>query len=68
VDIAKRAVDAFNRRDLDGWFAELATPDFKLHSGIARALGGEEYRGREGVERFGSEARRDVDRRHHPRG
>ena len=52
VDVAKRALDAFNRRDVDGFFAELATPDFELHAGIARALGGDVYRGREGVEQF----------------
>ena len=52
VDVAKRAADAYNRRDVDGFFAELATPDFELHAGIARALGGDVYRGREGVEQF----------------
>jgi hypothetical protein len=26
VDVAKRVVDAYNRRDVDGLFAELATP------------------------------------------
>jgi len=52
VDVAKRAVDAYNRRDVDGFLAELATPDYELHAGTARALGGDEYRGREGVERF----------------
>jgi hypothetical protein len=29
VDVAKRVVDAYNRRDVDGLFAELATPDFE---------------------------------------
>ena len=51
VDVAKRAIDAFNRHDVEA-FAELATPDFELYGGIVRALGGDEYRGREGVERF----------------
>jgi hypothetical protein len=53
VDVAKRAVDAFNRRDVDGFFAELATRDFELYAGTVRALGGDVYRGREGAERFG---------------
>jgi ketosteroid isomerase-like protein len=52
VDIAKRAVDAYNRRDVDGAFAELVTPDFEFHAGTGRALGGDVYRGREGAERF----------------
>ena len=52
VDVAKRAIDAFNRRDLEGFFAELATRDFELHGRTVRALGGDVYRGREGVERY----------------
>jgi ketosteroid isomerase-like protein len=53
VDVAKRVVDAYNRRDVDGLFAELATPDFEYYPAITRALdGGGGYRGREGVERF----------------
>ena len=52
VDVAERMVDAYNRRDVDGLFAELATPDFEWHPGIHRALDGGSYRGREGVERF----------------
>ena len=52
VDVAKRGVDAFNRRDVDGFFAELATRDFELYTGTVRALGGDVYRGREGAERY----------------
>ena len=52
VDIAKRTVDAYNRRDVDALFAGLATPDFEWYPGIVRALDGGGYRGREGVERF----------------
>jgi ketosteroid isomerase-like protein len=52
VDVAKRAIDAYNHRDVDGLFAELATPDFEYYPGIVRALDGGGYRGREGVERF----------------
>jgi ketosteroid isomerase-like protein len=52
VEVAKRTVDAYNRRDVDVLFAELATPDFEWHPGLLRALDGGAYRGREGVERF----------------
>jgi hypothetical protein len=56
VGVARRAIDGYNHRDIDAMFAEFATPDFKLHSGIASSLGGEDYSGREGVERFGRDA------------
>jgi hypothetical protein len=52
VDVPRRMVDAYNRRDVDGVFAELATPDFEWYPGIVRALDGSGYRGREGAERF----------------
>ena len=52
VDVARRVVDTYNRRDVDVLFAELATPDLEYYPGIVRALGGGGYRGREGVERF----------------
>jgi ketosteroid isomerase-like protein len=55
VDVAKRMVDAYNRRDVDGLFAELATPDFEWYPGIVRALDGSGYRGREGAERFAAD-------------
>jgi ketosteroid isomerase-like protein len=55
VDIARRAVDTFNRRDVDGLFAELVTLDVEFSSSAVRALGGDEYRGREGAERFVAE-------------
>jgi len=56
VDVARRANDAYNRRDVDGLFAELATPDFEYYPGIASALdGGTGYRGREGVDRFAAD-------------
>jgi ketosteroid isomerase-like protein len=58
VDIAKRVVDAYNRRDVDGLFAELATPDFEWCPAITKALdGGGAYRGREGVEKFAADTR-----------
>jgi hypothetical protein len=52
VEVAKRAIDAYNRRDVDGMFAALATPDFEFYPGIVGALDGSGYRGREGVERY----------------
>ncbi len=58
VDVAKRAIDAYNRRDVDGLFAELATPDFEYYPAITKALdGGGGYRGREGVDRFAADTR-----------
>ncbi len=48
-------IDAYNRRDVDGGFAELLTSDFEWHPAIARALDGRVYRGREGVERFAAD-------------
>jgi len=58
VEVAKRVVDAYNRRDVDGLFAELATPDFEYYPAVTRALdGGVGYRGREGVERFAVDTR-----------
>jgi len=50
-------IDAYNRRDVDGLFAELATPDFEYYPGIVRALDGGGYRGREGVDRFAADTR-----------
>jgi ketosteroid isomerase-like protein len=55
VDVVKRVVEASNRRDVDGAFAELLTPDFEWHPAIVRALDGAVYRGREGVERFAAD-------------
>jgi ketosteroid isomerase-like protein len=57
VDVARRANDAYNRRDVDGLFAELATPDFEYYPAIVRALDGGGYRGRDGVERFAVDTR-----------
>ena len=58
VDVARRATDAFNRRDFDGAFAELGTPDFEWYPAITRALdGGGGYRGREGVEKYAADIR-----------
>ena len=57
VDVAKRVTDAFNRRDVDAAFAELATPDYEWYPAVVRALDGGGYRGREGVERFAADIR-----------
>jgi ketosteroid isomerase-like protein len=53
VDVARQANDAFNRRDIDGLFAELATPDLEWWPVVAGAYEGGCYQGREGVERGG---------------
>ncbi|HTW42829.1 MAG TPA: nuclear transport factor 2 family protein [Solirubrobacteraceae bacterium] len=55
VDVAKRVIDAYNRRDVDGLFAELATPDFEWYPAIVRALDGGGYHGRDGVEKFAAD-------------
>jgi len=55
VDVVERVVEALNRRDVDGGFAALVTPDFEWHPAITRALDGAVYRGREGVERFAAD-------------
>jgi ketosteroid isomerase-like protein len=50
VEIAKEAVDAFNRRDVAGFFA-LAAPDFEWFPAMAGAVEGG-YRGRDGIEKY----------------
>ena len=57
VDLAKRVVDAYNRRDVDGLFAELATPDFEWFPAVTVALEGGGYRGRVGIEKFAADTR-----------
>ena len=58
VEVARQAVDAYNRRDVDALFAELATPDFEYYPAITTALdGGVGYRGRDGVEKFAVDTR-----------
>ncbi len=52
VEVARRATDAYNDRDVDGLFAELATPDFEWWPALTAAYEGGCYQGREGVERF----------------
>lgn len=57
VELVKRAVDAYSRRDVDTFLAELATPDFEWWPALTRAFEGGCYRGREGVERFDADTR-----------
>ncbi len=57
VELAKRAADAYNRRDIDTLFAELATPDFEWWPALTRAYEGGCYQGREGAERFAADTR-----------
>lgn len=57
VQHVKRAIDAYNRRDVDLFFAELATEDFEWFPGLVRAFDAGRYRGRDGVERFYADTR-----------
>jgi ketosteroid isomerase-like protein len=50
VELVKRLIDAFNRREVDG-FAELTTPDFEWITSMS-AVEGEVFRGREGIETY----------------
>jgi ketosteroid isomerase-like protein len=56
VDIAKRAIDAFNRRDVDV-MADLTTPDFEWLPALPGNVEGRGYRGRDGIETYLSEIR-----------
>ena len=56
VEIARRAIDAFNRRDFDG-YDDLYAPDFEWFPALTMALEGGGYRGREGVEKFAADTR-----------
>jgi ketosteroid isomerase-like protein len=49
IEVAKRAVDAFNRRDVEA-LLNLGTPDPVLSSQLLDASA--DFRGREGIERF----------------
>ena len=44
VDVAKRSVDLYNRRDIDAFFAECATADIEWWPALMRAYGGDCYR------------------------
>jgi ketosteroid isomerase-like protein len=51
VEVVKRLMDAINRRDVDT-LAELTTSDFEWFPVFAARVGGDPYRGREGIETF----------------
>src|SRR5271155_3868155 len=51
VEIAKKVVDAFNRRDVEGFFA-LAASDFEWFPAMAGAVEGGGYRGRDGIAKY----------------
>ena len=51
VEIAKRVIDAFNRRDADAIF-ECVTPDIEWFPAVPVSFGGGALRGREGIESY----------------
>jgi ketosteroid isomerase-like protein len=51
VEIVKRALDAYNRRDVTG-FVEWATQDFELVPALLARFEGGSVRGRDGLEAF----------------
>jgi ketosteroid isomerase-like protein len=51
VEIAKRGIDAFNRRDLE-ILAEITTDDYEWFPAFAGIVEGGSYRGREGIEAY----------------
>ena len=50
VEVATRAIEAFNETDADA-FAALTTPDFEWSPSMV-AVEGETFRGREGIDRY----------------
>lgn len=54
MEIAKRGLDAFNRRDR-GVFAALMTPDVELFPSMHGNVEGGGYRGREGFDAYSAE-------------
>ena len=49
VEIVKRGIDAYNRRDFDAYIA-LATSDFEMFPALDRTVEAHSYRGHEGIE------------------
>ena len=59
VDIVKRGIDAFNRRDVEA-LADVVTPDFEWFPALPSTVEGERfsgYRGREGIETYFEDVR-----------
>ena len=50
IEVAQRAIDAFNRSEVDA-FSALTTPDFEWFPSMG-AIEGEIFRGREGIEKY----------------
>ena len=50
VEVATRAIDAFNGTDVDA-FAALTSPDFEWSPSMV-AIEGETYRGRDGIDKY----------------
>jgi hypothetical protein len=61
VDLVKRFLEAYNRRHVDGIFAEFVTPDFEWWPALRRAYEGGKPFGREGVERLAADASENVE-------
>ena len=51
VEVVRRAVEAFNRRDVEG-IVELTTADFKWFPAMPGIVAGDSFNGREGVEQY----------------
>jgi ketosteroid isomerase-like protein len=51
VEIAKRVIDAFNRRDVEGFFA-LVAPEFEWFPAMAGGVVGGGYSGRKGIKTY----------------
>jgi ketosteroid isomerase-like protein len=60
VEICKRAVDAFNRRDLHS-YDEIYTVDFEWFPAMPMAVEREAFQGRNGIERYFDEIARTWD-------
>jgi len=51
VDLTKRVIDAFNRRDVEG-IVECVNSDIEWFPAMSLTLGGKALRGREGIESY----------------
>ncbi|MCW3057861.1 MAG: hypothetical protein JWO21_1830 [Solirubrobacterales bacterium] len=56
VEVVKRAIAAFNRRDVDG-IVECVHPDVEWFPAMPVTFGGGAFRGREGIESYVGEVR-----------